>query len=236
MSAKRSQTDERFLGAKRRKRPNAEKLGIFSNGISILPGEDQDEFDDLQLQYLNEWMPDGATEKEAVFSLVRAEWLKRRLLRFRIAQIMKNSIDPNHPSFDERLGIVGFAAASERADKQFENYAAAYLPEKVVEILSLKFPAANFKSNSKRIEAILTEIATNPLLQPPNLVDVPDAADWMALLRSAATVTAEQFKHELALEERLDAMASRALKRLIQTKAVKQMLAQTQAQLPASTK
>jgi hypothetical protein len=42
-------------------------------------------------------------------------------------------------------------------------------------------------------------------------------------------VSDDLFKSQLALDERLDAMIDRAVKRLIQTKAMKQMLRQTGA-------
>jgi hypothetical protein len=44
-------------------------------------------------------------------------------------------------------------------------------------------------------------------------------------IRSAA-LSSDLFEQELALDERLDAMIDRAIKRLIQTKAMKQMLGQ----------
>jgi hypothetical protein len=49
----------------------------------------------------------------------------------------------------------------------------------------------------------------------------------MLLLQSSATLSQEFFKHELALDERLDAMIDRAIKRLVHTKAMKQMMGQT---------
>jgi hypothetical protein len=47
------------------------------------------------------------------------------------------------------------------------------------------------------------------------------------LYHSARNFSGDLFKQELALDERLDAMIDRAVKRLIQTKAMKQMLGQT---------
>jgi hypothetical protein len=44
------------------------------------------------------------------------------------------------------------------------------------------------------------------------------------LLGTAAAITDDEFKNELGLMERLDMMADRAVKRLIQIKAMKQML------------
>jgi hypothetical protein len=49
----------------------------------------------------------------------------------------------------------------------------------------------------------------------------------VAMSKSADALSGDLFKQELALDERLDAMIDRAVKRLIQTKAMKQMLGQT---------
>jgi hypothetical protein len=59
--------------------------------------------------------------------------------------------------------------------------------------------------------------------------DEPEMADIVGLSSSAANLSNDLFKQELALDERLDAMEDRAVKRLIQTKAMKQMLGQTGA-------
>jgi hypothetical protein len=45
--------------------------------------------------------------------------------------------------------------------------------------------------------------------------------------RDAAFFTPEVIKHELTLDERIDAMIDRAVKRLVQAKAMKQMLGTT---------
>lgn len=51
-------------------------------------------------------------------------------------------------------------------------------------------------------------------------------------MRSAASFTDDLFNRELVLDERLDAMIDRAVKRLVQTKAMKQALGQLE-QAPA---
>jgi hypothetical protein len=56
---------------------------------------------------------------------------------------------------------------------------------------------------------------------------LPDLASVAGLSQSSATVWGDLFKEELMLDERLDAMIDRALKRLIHAKAMKQMLRQT---------
>jgi hypothetical protein len=47
------------------KRPNAYKHGIFS-ATAILPGEDEQEFERLHADLIEEWKPVGATEEDTV--------------------------------------------------------------------------------------------------------------------------------------------------------------------------
>jgi hypothetical protein len=64
----------RYLMTTRKlKRPNALKHGIFS-ATAILPGEDPQEFEELHCSLIEEWMPHGATEDDAVLSIAKAVW------------------------------------------------------------------------------------------------------------------------------------------------------------------
>jgi hypothetical protein len=63
------------------KRPNAHKHGVFG-ATAILPGEDEREFDELHSALVEEWLPAGATEEDAVLSIAKAVWRKRRVQRF----------------------------------------------------------------------------------------------------------------------------------------------------------
>ncbi len=67
------------------------------------------------------------------------------------------------------------------------------------------------------------------VLLPQYVINVQPAADIAALMLSVSSFSDDVFKQELALDERLDAIIDRADKRLIQTKAMKQMLSQTGA-------
>jgi hypothetical protein len=60
----------------------------------------------------------------------------------------------------------------------------------------------------------------------PSFEIVGDASEAL-LGRSTKFFTPEVFKRELAVDECIDAMIDRAIKRLVQTKAMKQMLGRT---------
>lgn len=209
------------------KRPNAVKHGIFA-ATAILPGEDPQEFARLHSDLIEEWAPVGATEEDAVLSIAKAVWRKRRLQKFLEVQVTRNLGDANHPSYDETLGLSLFAAVLQlRPATAFEEYAHDFLRPDKIKYLNKKFPRPNFSSTPEWAQALINEIRT--VLVPASKAEDPQVEIYSELHLSAATVSGDLFKQELALDERLDAMIDRAVKRLIQTKAMKQMLRQTDA-------
>jgi hypothetical protein len=206
------------------KRPNAQKHGIFS-ATAILPGEEAREFEILQANLTQEWKPTGATEEDAVLSIAKAIWRKRRLQKFIEVQIRRNTVNPKHHSYVERNGLIGLLmhVHSASAETPFVEYAPLYLRADRIQYLERKYPLKSFKSYAEWIEAIKDEVsrlleASRPLNSQAEQIDL--------LLDSATFFTDDHFRQELALDERLDVMIDRAVKRLIQTKAMKQLLGQ----------
>jgi hypothetical protein len=209
----------------------------------------------LYADLIEEWMPIGATETEAVFSLANAMWRKRRARLFLEVQLMKNSINVNHASFDESLGLLSLMASMEKNPKQtaFEKYAKRTLRQATIDYLLNKFPFSNFESESDWAKAIIQEVK---LLLPAKLAgltdepsELPDElreSDAARLVHKVQELTrkvtqfgghvasGDIFERHLALDERLDAMIDRAVKRLVQIKAMKQMLGQASAQPPGN--
>jgi hypothetical protein len=213
---------------KQPKQPNAFKHGVFSR-TTIVPGEDSEEFEALYSELIQEWMPDGATEEDAVLSIAKAIWRKRRAQRFLEIQLTKNTMDPSHASYDEQFGLnifMGFLRADPVA--AFKEYASRCLRVDKVELLKSKFPRSNYESSEEWANALINEIES-VLLMGSVLEDHP-FAKLGSLFLSAATFTDDFFDQELRLDERLEIMIDRAVKRLIQTKAIKQMLGQTGAE------
>ena len=101
---------------------------------------------------------------------------------------------------------------------------ARILPARRIAELQQKFPQQKFKTPSEWAQAVKNEITSVLLPAMERRGETPDA---VLLAQSATTISQDLFKHELALDERLDAMIDRAIKRLIQTKAMKQMLDHT---------
>jgi hypothetical protein len=207
------------------KHHNAYKHGVFSR-YAIVPGENKEEFETLYSALVQEWMPVGATEEDAVLSLAEAMWRKHRAQRFLGIQVAQNFCNPNHPSYDEYSALSNFAGLLRlQPEVAFENASRALKPE-MNSFLRQEFPRDEFASISEWAQAVVSEIETVllPEREPPQ---DPTGARPTTLLLSAATFTDEFVDQQLKLVERLESMIDRAVKRLVQIKVMKQMLGQT---------
>ncbi|MDR3423009.1 MAG: hypothetical protein P4L80_17480 [Xanthobacteraceae bacterium] len=212
------------MSDRKHKRPNAQKHGVFA-ATAIVPGESREEFEELHSGLIEEWQPDGASEEDAVLTIAKCVWRKRRVQKFIDVQLAKNNLDPSHPSYNPVLGLLGFVAAMQtKPEIAFEQYASRCLRADNIRYLTSKFRRSTFDSTAKWAEAVINEIKM--VLLPEVEIQEPVMETIAALLSSAATHSGDAFKQELALDERLDAMIDRAVKRLAQIKAVKKMLIQ----------
>jgi hypothetical protein len=207
------------MARRKSKRPNALKHGAFS-ATAILPGEDPQEFEELHYSLTEEWMPDGATEEDAVLSIAKAVWRKRRVQRFLTAQSIYSAIHPGHGWYNEGVALKAFAGLLlDNPITAFDLAKRGLHPARIAHF-EKKFPRSQYPSNSEWAEAVLKEIGS--LLEA--LESDPQSAGLLDLYHSSEVMSGDLFKQELALDERLDAMIDRAVKRLIQTKAMKEML------------
>jgi hypothetical protein len=203
------------------KHPNALKHGVYAS-MAIVPGEDPQQFKELHSALVEEWEPAGATEQDAVLTIAKAVWRKRRSQEFIQVQLFKSSVDPKHPLFDEALGLARLAVVMTlEPETAFQKHASASLRADKINYLNQKFPRSDFKSTEEWARAIVSQICA--WRAESNF----DADRILALLRSSVAISNDLFKQELELDAHLDAQIDRAFKRLIQIKTMKQMLGQT---------
>src|SRR5262245_46319503 len=202
----------------KRKYLNAIKHGAFSS-MAILPGEDEDEYHALFEAFCDEWSPEGPTEVDAISTLTNCVWRKRRIRRFIAERVELRSFDPDHPAFDPDLVLGATNVAFQQLDpKQLEEL----INENPAlrKHLEKKFP----KPQRDWVEpADLAKKFTIDDMK--TLIGRGHVPKPLRELHRADVVGEDLFKQELAMEERLDAMIDRAIKRLVQAKAMKQMLA-----------
>jgi len=199
--------------------PNAVKHGAFAK-TAVLAGEDPREFDELHSALIEEWTPIGPTEEDAVLSIAKGIWRKRRMQKFLQAKLTSHQNAPDHPIYGE-VNVLSVLPSIIETIPDFFPQALLFLSADKAEHLEKKFPQQDFESNSAWARAVRKEI-TSVLL--PAALRLAKPSDAMLLNQSSTILTPEVFKQELAVDERIDAMIDRAIKRLIQTKAMKQML------------
>src|SRR5947209_10922982 len=86
-------SSERFRAGKHN---NALKHGVFAK-LVILPWEDPEEFRRLHAALIAEWNPVGPTEEDAVFTIAKGMWRKRRMQFFLENDMERCSTYPDHP-------------------------------------------------------------------------------------------------------------------------------------------
>ena len=129
---------------KRSRPPNALKHGAFSK-TAILPGEDPQEFEELHFSLIGEWAPVGATEEDAVLSIAKGIWRKRRLQKILEAGIRSDmTTNPKHPTYDEAFALEIFYDTIE--DNPDDSRAFVGLKDMTADHLRQKFPRQDFQT------------------------------------------------------------------------------------------
>jgi hypothetical protein len=149
-------------------------------------------------------------------------------------------VDPSSQAYDEALVLADFAHTLEtQPHLASEPNGTPCLSEDRIRYFYKKFPLGSFKRTSEWGQAVVKDMRT--VLLPALESDSPDQRELAQLMRSARTFTVDLLERELVPEERLDAMMDRAVKRLLQSKVAKTMIAQSwqdgrsvQLQLPAT--
>jgi hypothetical protein len=206
------------------KHPNAQKHAVFSKFL-IIGGEDPGQFEKLVDELAEEWQPEGKTEHDAVLDIAKGIWLKRRFQLFLMVKATRDAGNPDHPSYDERIGLAAFLAYAKNSPEDAFSHGSHYLRKEQLESLMKGYPKTNFKSETEWFAAI--ENAITSTLFPIYDAVYSDSETYYALMNSAATFSDDLFDRAIALDERLNAMIDRATKRLIQIKAMKQVLGHT---------
>jgi hypothetical protein len=185
----------------------------------ILPGEDPVEYLELCDRLLGEWVPDGETELDAVLTIAKCIWRKDRVQKFFIAKVQMCRADREHLFFPE-AGLLGeYSKRIKTASEEtVEKTTRRFLSDRHARHLREKCPRKNFASHSDWVKAVDNEI--NSVLMPQS----KPPPDVMLLSESQKLISDDGFNQEIAVEERLDVMIDRAIKRLLQIKTMKQML------------
>jgi hypothetical protein len=238
------------------------KHGVFSK-TALFPWEDGTEFQALHSDLQDEWQPSGALEEDAVFTILTCIWRKRRIFDKRNLEIVaalqeQEFVDLTTqppPLFDTRLEknkyslanrpnssrgqvrdrvaqLLGFSSALYGdLDERFLNLSISMLDKEFSTHLRQEVPKEKYPTTPEWVMAVKREV--DEVMLPRVRAEMIGPVHLAA--KAAAFLTADRIIADLTLEERLDAMIDRAIRRLAQGKMMKQVAGITEHQqhLPA---
>jgi len=241
---------------KRFRPPSAYKHGGFSRTV-LFPWEDEDEFDALHRSLQEEWEPSGALEEDAVYTILTCIWRKRRIrdkrnldtiaalqhkdlnvlsktpLPFFDTELEKNMYSLSNmpksdgsPRYADKVShLIGFSSSLYgKLDGRFLELSISMLDGELKAHLMREVPKEKYPTTPEWVQAVKREV--DEVLLPRARAEL-ESPDHLAG-KAAEFITADRILEDLALEERLDAMVDRAMRRLAQMKFMKQVSASSE--------
>lgn len=189
-----------------KKNAPALKHGGYS-AATLLPGEDPGALKKLHDAVLAEFSPAGALEEDIVASIARLVWRKRHLATFRVVGTARNEAMANRADVDPEEARKKYEALIKERNAILEGNADSVRRDE-------DNPAGINRSDTPQ-EAMNKYIAY--INQDRSI------APEQEFFRAGEIATMEQLMSVLAVEERLDAMIDRCLKRLLFLRGLKSL-------------
>jgi hypothetical protein len=188
--------------------PPALKHGAYSEAV-LLPGEDPAEFEKLHSGLIAQFAPQGRMEEETVASLARLMWRRQNLARFEISQLASFIAEGLEKALlkarqAEKNNKSRVARRRYTHNQEHEDNTYPYTKEEDEELIAEleKLVSANRRAHKAQGTSKEQKAAQE-------LCEVAKAATLYRLMK------------ELDVEERLDAMIDRLLKRLLFLRGIK---------------
>ncbi len=239
------------MSDKRFRPPSAYKHGGFSRTV-LFPWEDADEFDALHRSLQDEWEPSGALEEDAVYTILTCIWRKRRIRDKRnldtLAALQRKNLEALSemppPFFDTKLETTIYvlkhrpnSGGRPRLEGKvshligFSSSLYGSLDGQFLEMMMNMLGGENYPTTPEWVQAVKREV--DEVLLPRARAEM-ESPDHLAA-KAAEFITTDRILEDLALEERLDAMVDRAMRRLAQTKFMKQVSGSSERLLKNTT-
>jgi hypothetical protein len=164
------------------------------SATTILPGEDSAAFEKLHRELIAELLPNGALEHDVVETIARLVWRKQNLATFRLAELARKHRDAIRY---EHVATV---------DKK-------YGPDPMLAILD--------GGRAKRQEA--EDAERKAAVETADRQARKDLGETYELAEIGEPTTVDRLLQELGVEERLDAMIDKCLKRLLFLRGLKSL-------------
>jgi hypothetical protein len=207
------------------RRHNAVKHGLFVQELFILD-ENQKDFYGLHDRCIKELKPSGAMEEEVVLAIAKYMWRKRRVDRLFIQEAKRLG---QHPAIEE-LNTVSYIDQFIEVGQpcSYVSRIVARLPA-LVRLKIEKLPRPKNEFDDEWIRQVKNQIRRSKAAIANPLSAEPTDNTLLAL---AAAAIRELTAKQVELEDRLDMMIDKALKRLANLKAFKEVMIIQEASRP----
>jgi hypothetical protein len=200
--------------------PSATTHGAFAK-IAIFPHESKEEYERLRLAVMEEFKPNGPTEVDAVETVTRCIWRKRRVEAHIAAKLAERQ--------NNREQTARAALGALRLDPDSVGAILRTCAPDICQQIDKKFPRANYTTESEWNSAARDhlEMVLRSELIPPDGEEVPPSQpDWTFFFTPKSSDLSDEQLIDLELKtiERLDAMMDHVIKRLGQIKTMKQLM------------
>jgi hypothetical protein len=199
---------------KRAKKKNALKHGVYSREV-MLPGENIRGYEALVAEFMEEWAPEGPTERSLVDRLVGLHWRRQRLDRY------------EHSKLELRVKEVHFTNEVNRHKQNLKR-------------LGLEFDRANSVEAVEKILCRLSPYYSNHIREKVPCEEAQDTVPWGPAIgkylatfqpidqlegpaKFIAMVDPHFVEKDMERSDRMDEAIDRTIKRLMQIKTAKQI-------------
>jgi hypothetical protein len=203
----------------RTRQNNALKHGAFAAEISIFD-EDRSEFETLHKQLVEEFQPSGRMEEDIVLEIAKLRWCKLRIEHLYVHEAYSLRSHPAQKDMEKLATIFNAVHMGTPCDLVWQK--AKELPTELFDLLKAYVKAPTKEVDDEWIEwfkksAHYVYWTSHALFS--------EQCKAPSFLGETAPKLMELSAKRIAIEERLDAMIDRALKRLAQLKTYKEVLA-----------
>jgi hypothetical protein len=235
---------------KRYRKPNALKHGGFSS-MELFPWENSAEYERLCRDLIEQYQPQGPLQEDCIGTIVSCIWRKRRVQEKRrfdtqaalervennvlwqhppplldadrditIYQLTNRSSEPlPHPRDDYQILLAFSTSLYRDRSRSSVSMVIDFLPNEFGNHLKEKVPEGKYETTAQWIIALKKEV--DGVLLPMVRKRQPESDRYFET--AANFLTNERILADLELEERIDAVMDRALKRLFSLKMADQL-------------
>ena len=188
--------------------------------VAILPGENPLEFVRLHTRLVEEWMPDGLLEEDAVVTIAKCIWRKRGYQRFILSKFKTESFDEDSYR-QERQELLAFhkVLVQGATEHEIRHELSRQQPQWGYYLLR-DVPRQDFENTEAWAEAMAEGIKESLL---PHIANVLGGVEKAAVRQRQmpGPTSDELFDRELRFDERNEAALQRAIDRLRELKQAK---------------